>query len=271
MNRRSLMSREMNCPLHRCRGSLTFHNRKGPAIMAKRETKHPDTRPEWFPGGEGASTRLLGSVVPKIREATRDAEDPSVTAIAKKTRSPFRVLVSTVISARTKDEVTGAASERLFSRVDNPSDMAKLPESEIAKLIYPAGFYKTKSRAIRALSKQLVEDFGGEVPETIEELLELPGVGRKTANLVVTLAFGSPGICVDTHVHRIVNRIGAVRTKNPKETEFALRRVLPRRHWIEINDLLVMYGKEVCAPVSPRCSICALTALCGRVGVVRSR
>jgi endonuclease-3 len=239
--------------------------------MTKQKAKHPYTRPEWFPGGEKASARMLGRAVPRIREATRGATDPSVTAIAKKTRSPYRVLVSTVISARTKDEVTAVASKQLFLRVDNPGDMAKLPESEIAKLIYPAGFYKTKARAIRALSKQLVEDFDGEVPETIEELLQFPGVGRKTANLVVTLAFGNPGICVDTHVHRIVNRIGAVRTKNPEETEFALRRVLLKRHWIEINDLLVMYGKEVCTPVSPRCSICVLTALCCRVGVVRSR
>lgn len=239
--------------------------------MAKRKEKHSYTRPEWFPGGEKASTKLLERAVPRIREAIRGVADPSVTAIAKKTRSPYRVLVSTVISARTKDEVTAAASKRLFSRADNPGDMAKLPESEIAKLIYPAGFYKTKARAIRALSRQLLEDFAGEVPETIEELLQFPGVGRKTANLVVTLAFGNPGICVDTHVHRIANRTGAVRTKTPKETEFALRKVLPERHWIEINDLLVMYGKEVCTPVSPRCSICALTALCGRVGVARSR
>ncbi len=239
--------------------------------MAERDKKRPDTKSEWFPGGKAASGKLLGRVVPLIRRATRDAEDPSVTAIARRTRSPFRVLVSTVISARTKDEVTGAASERLFSKADSPGDMAKLPEREIAKLIYPAGFYKTKARAIRALSKQLIEDFDGEVPQTIGELLELPGVGRKTANLVVTLGFGAPGICVDTHVHRIVNRIGAVRTKNPKETEFALREVLPKRHWIEINDLLVMYGKEVCAPISPRCSMCALPTLCGKVGVTRSR
>jgi endonuclease-3 len=231
----------------------------------------PDVKPEWFPRGKPASRKLLRKIVPMIRRAVKGAEDPSVTAIAKRTRSPFRVLVSTVISARTKDEVTGAASERLFSRAGNPREMARLEEGEIAKLIYPAGFYKTKARAIRALSRKLLEDFGGKVPDTIGELLELPGVGRKTANLVITLGFGSPGICVDTHVHRIVNRIGAVRTKNPEETEYALRNVLPEEHWIEINDLLVMYGKQVCAPISPKCSICALPELCIRVGVTRSR
>ena len=239
--------------------------------MRDRDTRCPLAKPEWFPRGKAASRKLLGEIVPLIARATKGADDPSVTAIAKRTRSPFRVLVSTVISARTKDEVTGAASERLFSRADDPADMARLKESEIARLIYPAGFYKTKAKAIRALSRKLLEDFEGKVPETIEELLELPGVGRKTANLVLTLGFGSPGICVDTHVHRIVNRIGAVRTKNPEETEYALRNVLPRKHWIEINDLLVMYGKQVCAPISPKCSICALPKLCSRVGVARSR
>lgn len=226
---------------------------------------------EWFPNGRRRSAALLDRSVPPIREAVGHSEDPSVTRIAKRTRSPFRVLVSTVISARTKDEVTGAASERLFSRAKAPADMARLRESEIAKLIYPAGFYRTKAKAIRALSKRLVEEHGGRVPRSIEELVELPGVGRKTANLVVTLAFGGPGICVDTHVHRIVNRLGAVRTKNPRETEFALRGVLPREHWLEINDLLVMFGKSVCTPVSPRCSICPLAGLCAKAGVTRSR
>lgn len=149
--------------------------------------------------------------------------------------------------------------------------MVKLGESEIARLIYPAGFYRTKARAIRALSRKIVDDFGGEVPATIDELLGLPGVGRKTANLVVTLAFGRPGICVDTHVHRIVNRLGAVATRNPKETEYALRAVLPKNHWIEINDLLVTYGKEVCAPISPRCSRCAVSRHCAKIGVGRHR
>ncbi|HEM45877.1 MAG TPA: endonuclease III, partial [Alphaproteobacteria bacterium] len=172
---------------------------------------------------------------------------------------------------RTKDEVTGAASERLFAVAPDPASLAKLPLSRIEKLIYPAGFYRTKARAIRGLSRMLVEEHGGEVPRDLDELLRLPGVGRKTANLVFTQGFSLPGICVDTHVHRVTNRLGAVRTKNPAETEYALRRVLPREHWIEINDLLVMFGKAVCAPVSPRCSSCGLAGFCARDGVTRFR
>ena len=226
---------------------------------------------EWFPEGETRARALLSRAVPIVREAVRGHEDPSVTKIAKRSRSPFRVLVGTVISARTKDEVTGAASERLFAEAADPVSLAALPESRIGQLIYPAGFYRTKARAIRALARMLVDEYGGDVPRTIEELVRLPGVGRKTANLVLTQGFKLPGICVDTHVHRVSNRLGAVRTRNPAETEYALRRALPRRHWIEINDLLVMFGKAVCAPVSPRCSICGLAAFCGRVGVTRSR
>ncbi len=230
-----------------------------------------DIKSEWFPRGKRGSSELLRAIIPLVRRAVKNSADPSVTEIARRTRYPFRILVSTVISARTKDEVTGAASERLFTKAKGPAEMARLRESEIAKLIYPAGFYRTKAKAIRALSRKLVDEYGSKVPQDIDELLTLPGVGRKTANLVVTLAFGGPGICVDTHVHRIVNRLGAVSTRNPKETEFALRAVLPKKHWLEINDLLVTYGKNVCAPISPRCSICALRRRCGRVGVERSR
>lgn len=226
---------------------------------------------EWFPAGRAASTAMLRRVVPAVRRAVRGAEDPSVTKIARRTRSPFRILVSTVISARTKDEVTGAASERLFALARTPREMAGLSEPAIAKAIYPAGFYRTKARAIRELSRAIDEEHGGRVPRTIEELVRLPGVGRKTANLVLTLGFGEPGICVDTHVHRVCNRLGAVRTKSPAETETALRAALPRRHWIEINDLLVMFGKGVCTPLSPWCSRCPVATGCGRVGVARSR
>jgi endonuclease-3 len=226
---------------------------------------------EWFPRGKKKSTDLLRGIVPLLRKAVKGAADPSVTEIARRTRSPFRILVSTVISARTKDEVTAGASERLFEIASTPEEMVRLGESAIAKLIYPTGFYRTKAGSIEALSRKLIDEFDSEVPRGIDELLTLPGVGRKTANLVVTLAFGGAGICVDTHVHRIVNRLGAVSTRDPKETEFALRAVLPKRYWLEINDLLVTYGKNICTPISPRCSKCAIGRRCAKVGVDRSR
>ena len=228
-------------------------------------------RDEWFPLERRGATDLFSKVVPPIRKAVKDFRDPSVTQIAKRSKSPFRVLVSTVISARTKDEVTGPASGRLFALAANPEEMSRLRVTSIEKAIYPAGFYKTKARAIKTLCRMLVDEYDGMVPDEIDELVRLPGVGRKTANLVVTLGFGKPGICVDTHVHRICNRLGALETKNPTETEFALRDVLPKRNWIEINDLLVMYGQAICNPVSPWCSRCGIIKDCGRVGVTRSR
>jgi len=185
--------------------------------------------------------------------------------------SPFRVLVSCVISLRTKDEVTYPASERLFALARDPGAMMRLPEAAIAKAIFPAGFYRTKARQIRALSRLLVERHSGRVPSDIDSLLELPGVGRKTANLTVTLGYGRPGICVDTHVHRIAGRLGWVRTKKPDQTEDALRATLPRRWWIPINETLVRHGQAVCHPLSPRCSVCTVASLCPRIGVVRSR
>lgn len=228
-------------------------------------------KPEWFPHGEKYASKVLSSIVGPVRKAVRKEKDPSVTTIARKTRSPFRVLVSTVISARTKDEVTSGASRRLYELADTPEKMAGLRVDRIEKAIYPAGFYKNKAKAIKELSRMLLTDFGGNVPDTIDELVRLPGVGRKTANLVLTLGFGMPAICVDTHVHRVTNRLGVISTNNPEETEYALRRVLPVKHWIEINDLLVMYGKKVCTPVSPRCSACPITGSCEKTGVGRTR
>jgi endonuclease-3 len=184
---------------------------------------------------------------------------------------PYRVLVGCVISLRTKDEVTHAAAERLFRRASDPAKMLRLRPSTIAGLIYPAGFYRRKGEQIREISRLLVERHGGRVPDTIEELVELPGVGRKTANLVVTVGFGKPGICVDVHVHRITNRLGWVSTRSPNETEAALRTVLPRRHWIGINELLVRHGQQTCKPISPLCSGCPVRADCSRIGVGRSR
>jgi len=230
-----------------------------------------DARPHWFPLGRTHARAVLGRVVPAVRRAVRGSPNPSVTEIALRSRCPFRVLVSTVISARTKDEVTGEAARRLFAKGATPRALARLSERTISALIYPAGFYRTKAKAIRALSSKLLRDYDGRVPDSMEGLLSLPGVGRKTANLVLTLGFGLPGICVDTHVHRVVNRLGIIRTMRPPETESSLRAVLRRDYWLEINDLLVMFGKTVCTPLSPRCSECPIRRSCRRIGVKRSR
>ena len=185
--------------------------------------------------------------------------------------SPFKILIGCLISLRTKDEVTYAATDRLFKRARTPKEMRRLREATIAKLIYPAGFYRVKARQIRAISHMLLERWDGEVPSTIDELLELPGVGRKTANLVVTLGYGLPGICVDIHVHRIGHRFGWVRTANPDQTEHVLRKKLPHAWWIPINETLVRHGQQVCKPTSPVCSVCPVEKDCPKCGVTRRR
>jgi endonuclease-3 len=196
---------------------------------------------------------------------------PPVSAMAEEKADPFKILISTIISARTKDEVTGPATERLFALAASPAAMSTLPEEKIEKAIFPAGFYHTKAKAIRKASKELIERFGSRVPDTIDELLTLPGVGRKTANLVMTLAHNKAGICVDTHVHRITNRWGYVKTKTPHDTEQALRAKLPKKHWIAINTILVMHGQNICKPISPLCSRCPIFKYCARTDVTRSR
>lgn len=185
--------------------------------------------------------------------------------------NPFRSLVACVISLRTKDEITREAAERLFRLAASPKRMASLRASEISKLIYPAGFYREKGRTIKKIAEILLKDHGGRVPESLEALVALPGVGRKTANLVLGRAFGISSICVDTHVHRISNRLGYVATDTPDETELALRRKLPGEYWIKINGLLVRHGQETCHPTSPRCSVCPIEQDCLRDGVGRSR
>jgi endonuclease-3 len=206
-----------------------------------------------------------------LREEYRFWKTPAVTIVARSDRSPFKVLVSCIISLRTKDEVTAQASLRLFERAATPDALQSLPVDEVAGLIYPAGFYRNKALQIVEISKRLMVEYGGRVPDEIDELLKFKGVGRKTANLVVTLGFGKPGICVDTHVHRICNRWGYVSTKTPDETEAALRSKLPAQYWIEINDLLVAFGQNHCHPVSPRCSVCRLAEMCAKAGVGSSR
>ena len=185
--------------------------------------------------------------------------------------SPFRILISCILSLRTKDEVTYPATERLFARATDPASMLKLRAPTIEKLIYPAGFYRRKAAQILAISRILVDQHGGRVPDSLDELIALPGVGRKTANLTVTLGFGKPGICVDTHVHRISNRLGWVITRQPDATEHELRRTLPPQWWIPINEILVRHGQHVCKPISPICSTCIVQRTCERVGVAKSR
>jgi len=184
---------------------------------------------------------------------------------------PFRILIGCLISLRTKDEVTYPATERLFERASTVREMTRLREATIAGLIYPAGFYRRKASQIKAICRALIERHEGQVPDEMDALLALPGVGRKTANLVLTLGFDKPGICVDVHVHRITNRLRWVRTDHPDDTEQALRAVLPRRYWTPINEILVRHGQQVCKPVSPICSDCDVWQDCPRQGVTRSR
>lgn len=207
-----------------------------------------------------------------IRRENRKWKTPIVTTYSRKNKRPaFRVLVSCLLSLRTKDGATAAASRRLFDVADTPEGIAALPVKKIEKLIYPVGFYRNKAVTVKNICQTLSKDYGGKVPDDLDELLKLKGVGRKTANLVITLGFGKPGICVDTHVHRICNIWGYVRTKTPDQTEMALREKLPKRWWIEFNDLLVTYGQNLCKPVSPVCSECKLNGVCPRIGVKRSR
>jgi endonuclease-3 len=213
------------------------------------------------------STPNFGKAITTIRRVIRPFQTPAVTVVAEKSRDPFRVLISCLISLRTKDEVTDAASRRLFKKARTPAQMLRLQEREIARLIYPAGFYRTKAKRILEISRALTNGYAGRVPDTLEELLKLKGVGRKTANLVLTIGYGKPGICVDTHVHRISNRLGWVKTKTPEQTETALRQILPERYWIPINDLLVTFGQNICQPVSPWCSRCPLEKQCPKIGV----
>ena len=215
--------------------------------------------------------RNMAEIIRLLELELGKRELPIVTKLAKERRDPFEILIATLLSLRTKDEVTAAATERLFSLASTPAEMLRLSEAEIQRAIYPVGFYRNKAETIRHVCRELIERFQSRVPDSIEELLTLKGVGRKTANLVVSLGFNGAGLCVDTHVHRISNRMGYVRTKNPEETEFALRAKLPPEHWSRYNTLLVAFGQNTCRPVSPLCSHCPMEAYCDRVGVTKSR
>jgi endonuclease III len=217
-------------------------------------------------------TPTLNKVLRKLKKEIQKWKIPAVGVVADKAVDrPFETLVSTILSLRTKDKVTEVASNRLLARASTPETLASLPVQEIERLIYPVGFYRTKARNLLKTCQSLLEHHGGRVPRGMDELLKLPGVGRKTANLVLTVGFGDYGICVDTHVHRISNLWGYVATETPEETEFALRKKLPRRHWKTFNDILVTFGQNLCVPVSPWCSKCSIARYCPRIGLKKSR
>jgi endonuclease-3 len=217
-------------------------------------------------------TTTINTVLRVLKKEIIKWKTPAVGVIAEDaTDRPFATLVGTILSLRTKDKVTETASGRLLRRAPDPETVAALPVAEIERLIYPVGFYRTKARNLVETCRHLIADHGGKVPRSLDALLKLPGVGRKTANLVLTVGFGDYGICVDTHVHRISNLWGYVRTRTPEETEFALRGKLPRRHWKTYNDLLVTFGQNLCVPVSPWCSRCPVARYCPRIGLKRHR
>ena len=215
--------------------------------------------------------RDIHSAIRILRREVPKWQTPIVTLMAETYRSPFRVLISCILSLRTQDATTAQASRRLFALADSAQAMTKLTAKRIEKAIYPVGFYRTKAKNILEICRTLVDNYSGKVPDDIDELLKLKGVGRKTANLVVTLGYRKPGICVDTHVHRISNRWGYVKTTTPEKTEFALRDKLPKQYWIEYNDLLVSFGQHLCRPISPLCSQCLIEKYCDKCGVTLNR
>jgi endonuclease III len=191
---------------------------------------------------------------------------PVIDLIQLQENDPFKVLIATILSARTRDQTTTEAARRLFKFAAKPSDLASMSVKEIERLIFPVGFYQNKARFLHDLPDELDRLFGGRIPDTVEELIQLPGVGRKTANLVVAVGFNKPAICVDVHVHRITNRLGYLKTRTPLETEMTLRRILPQKHWITFNSSLVSFGQHTCLPLNPRCDGCPLLGYCDRVG-----
>jgi endonuclease III len=243
---------------------------------ARSASKAAMTRVSRSDHGEGnapaaVTGATVGGILRVLRREAKSWNAPVLTLMAAEKHDPFLTLIGCILSLRTKDETTAVAAPRLFARARTPSEMLGLTLREIEELIFPVGFYRTKARVIHGICRDLIEKFGGRVPDEIEALTTLKGVGRKTANLVVTESFRKPGICVDTHVHRISNRWGLVAAKTPDKTESALRATLPRRYWIEYNSLVVAFGQTICHPVSPWCSRCPIARHCPRRGVTHSR
>lgn len=204
----------------------------------------------------------LSAIIRSLQREYAAHPAPIKELAAERTNTPFRTLIATLLSSRTLDQTTTAACRRLFRIVQTPADLQRMPQEQIERLIYPVGFYRTKARHLKKLPEALAQQFGGMIPDSIEQLVRLPGVGRKTAALVVAASFGKPAICVDTHVHRISNRLGLVQTRSPAATEQALQDILPRRYWKLWNPLLVAFGQRICRPIKPRCATCPIRAFC---------
>lgn len=207
-------------------------------------------------------TDKISRVIEILKKNSRNFKTPVVTEVAAQKKEPFKVLISCLLSLRTKDAVTWKASETLFRIAETPEKLSALSVDEIERAIYPVGFYKTKARRIKEISKILIEKYGSSVPDDIDELLKLKGVGRKTANIVMVYGFGKEGLPIDTHCHRIPNRLGWIKTKNPEETEKSLRNLIPKKHWFDFNDLFVQFGQNICKPVKPLCNICPIREYC---------
>ena len=205
----------------------------------------------------------IDAVVQKLKDAKQPKSE--FVHLMDSFNDPYLVLIACILSLRTNDRTTYPATLRMLKLADNPKNMAKVKVEELAKAIYPVGFYENKAKQIIELSRQIVEELDGKVPDEIEDLCKFKGVGRKTANLVLARGFNKPAICVDVHVHRIFNRLGYVKTKNPEETEFALREKLPVKHWIDINTLIVTHGQNVCKPIKPNCSECPIEKYCAKL------
>ncbi len=211
-------------------------------------------------------------IITILRQATKNMVEPASVFIVKQFgRDPFLILISCLLSLRTRDTVSLPASVKLFEVAKTPEEILKIPIPKLASLIYPVGFYRRKAIQLHSVSKDLIDRFGGNVPATMDELVSIKGIGPKTANLVLGQGFGIPALCVDTHVHRISNRLGLVTSKTPQETEKQLKELLPAKYWIDYNHLLVMWGQNICVPISPFCSKCAISDLCPKIGVKRRR
>jgi len=217
-------------------------------------------------------TKRAVAIIKILRKATKGMEDPAANQLIDiYGRKPFLILISCLLSLRAKDTTTVPVSQELFKYARTPEQMLKIPIKKLEKLIFSIGFYKKKSRLLHSVSQDLIKRFGGRVPKTKKELLSIDGVGQKTANLVLAEAYGIPGICVDTHVHRVSNRLGFVKTKTADQTEKELEKIIPRKYWNELNPLFVMWGQQICTPISPKCSQCAIAKLCPKIGVTKHR